>query len=103
MKSRDELSEGMFVVSADRHELGRIVRFEDMSFIVEKGDLVPRTLLVPYKDVDGVAGMRVLLTRRRADYVRAEAAEPSATADETDAVARGELALEELRGPAHKS
>jgi hypothetical protein len=103
MRSRDDLSEGMFVVTADRHELGRVVRFDAMSFLVEKGSVVPRALRVPYEDVDSVVGMRVLLTRRRGDYVRAEEREPSATADELDAADRGELAPEELSGATHKT
>ncbi len=102
MSSRDELDVGMFVVSADRRELGQVVGFDAESFIVEKGKFVMRSLLVPYKDVDSVVGGRVLLNRRRDDYVVAEEAEPLATDDERDAVARGELAPEELRQNIHK-
>jgi hypothetical protein len=88
----------MFVLSADGVELGRIARFDDESFIVEKGTLTPRTLLVPYEDVDTIVGGRVSLNHRRAAYVGADPTEPAASKDETDAVARGELSSDELRG-----
>jgi len=102
MEHRIEVYKGMSVVSADRQELGRIIRFDDMGFVVEKGHVFPRDLEVRYDDVASVAGSRVVLTRRRHDYVEAGNGEPIVTEDELAEVARGELAPEQIEKTTQK-
>jgi|HubBroStandDraft_3_1064219.scaffolds.fasta_scaffold1085625_1 hypothetical protein len=96
MESRADVREGMVVVSADRQELGRIVRCDELGFTVEKGKLLLQDLDVRYEDVARSAGGQILLTRRRHDYVEASNGEPIVTEDELAQVARGELAPEQI-------
>jgi hypothetical protein len=102
MECRADVREGMVVVSADRQELGRIVRCDEIGFTVEKGKLLHQDLEVRYEDVARIAGQQILLTRRRHDYVEAGDGEPIVTEDELAEVARGELSPEQLEKTVRK-
>jgi hypothetical protein len=102
MEIRAEVRKGMSVISADRQDLGRIIRFDELGFVVEKGRLFPRDFEVRYDDVAGVTAGRVLLTRRRHEYAEASNGEPMVTEDELAEVAHGELAPEQIEKTAEK-
>jgi len=96
MNSQPQVREGMLVVSADRQELGRVVRFDEVGFVVEKGRAIPRDLEVRNEDVASIVGGRVLLARRRHDLVEAANGEPMVTEDELAEAARGEITPEQM-------
>ncbi len=94
------MHEGMWVISADDAELGRVIACGEVTFTVEKGRLLVDDLMIPYDDVASVTPGQIRLSRRRNDYVEASSAEPIVTEDELAEIARGELSpeqVEELR------
>lgn len=94
---RSRVSEGMAVRSADGEKLGKVVACQPTGFVVEKGFLFPKDLVVPYERVTSVNNGEVVLSLARADL-----AEPGPT---RTAEARGAAmgAAEEMKGALHKA
>jgi uncharacterized protein (TIGR02271 family) len=66
-RMRSRVSEGMSVRSADGEKLGKVVACQPSGFVVEKGFLFPKDLLVPYERVSGIANGEIVLTLARAE------------------------------------
>ena len=64
MFDRSQLKEGMHVKSADGHSLGKIVRLDADSFIIEKGLFFPREYVARYDRVGNVKDGEVFLMAR---------------------------------------
>jgi uncharacterized protein (TIGR02271 family) len=64
---RGRVSEGMQVKSADGEKLGKVVACQPAGFVVEKGFLFPKDLLVPYERITNVGNGEVLISLARAD------------------------------------
>jgi uncharacterized protein (TIGR02271 family) len=66
---RGRVAEGMHVKSGDGEKLGRVVACQPNGFVVEKGFLFPKDLLISYERVTGVSNGEVLTSIARADLV----------------------------------
>jgi len=75
---RGRISEGMQVRSSDGERLGKVVACQGGGFVVEKGFLFPRDLLVPYERVTDVRGGEIVLSLARADLAEAGPARAAA-------------------------
>lgn len=64
MFDRSQLKEGMHVKSADGHSLGKIVRLDADSFIIEKGLFFPKEYVARYDRVGNVKDGEVFLMAR---------------------------------------
>ncbi len=92
---RGRVSEGMQVKSADGEKLGKVVACQPNGFVVEKGFLFPKDLLVPYERITAITNGEVLTSLARADLGEPAAARPGAAraaatglADEVKGAAR---------------
>jgi uncharacterized protein (TIGR02271 family) len=61
MTDRNQIREGMTVFSSDGEKLGKVVRCEETSFVIEKGFFFPKDYVARYADVAGVTGDDVRL------------------------------------------
>ena len=66
-RTRQDVKEGLVVRTADGEKLGRIVRCEADSFVIEKGIFFPTDFVARYDDVADVRDGEVQLGRRAAD------------------------------------
>jgi uncharacterized protein (TIGR02271 family) len=64
---KGRVQEGMQVRSADGDKLGKIVACQPTGFMVEKGFLFPKDLLVPYDRITNVGNNEVFISMARAD------------------------------------
>ncbi len=66
-RMRGRVSEGMLVKSADGEKLGKVVACQPSGFVVEKGFLFPRDILVPSERISGVYNGEVLISLARSE------------------------------------
>jgi uncharacterized protein (TIGR02271 family) len=92
---RSRVSEGMQVKGADGEKLGRVVATHPSGFVVEKGFLFPRDLMVPYERITGVSNGEIVIS-----LVRADLNEPGAA--RTVAATTTNKAAEDVKGAARK-
>ena len=83
---RSRVSEGMQVRSSDGERLGKVVACQPNGFVVEKGFLFPKDLLIPYERITNLANGEILIAMARADLAESSAAR-TAAATEAKAVA----------------
>ncbi len=62
---RDDIREGMTVVSADGHKLGKVTTCAGDGFTIEKGLFFPRDHLARYTDVAAISGDEIQLAVER--------------------------------------
>jgi uncharacterized protein (TIGR02271 family) len=65
MARQDEIQLGMVVRSSDGEKLGKVVRLEPTSFVIEKGFFFPKDYMVRYDEVAAVQGDEALLAHGR--------------------------------------
>ena len=71
---KSRVSEGMQVRSCDGEKIGKVVGCQPTGFVVEKGFLFPKDLLIPYERITNLGNGEISISMARADL-----AEPSAT------------------------
>jgi uncharacterized protein (TIGR02271 family) len=64
---RGRVAEGMQVKSSDGEKLGKVVACQATGFVVEKGFLFPKDLLVPYDRISNIQNGEILIAIARAD------------------------------------
>lgn len=64
---RGRISTGMQVRGSDGEKLGRVVECTGAGFVVEKGFLFPKDVVVPYERVADVRGNEILISMARAE------------------------------------
>jgi uncharacterized protein (TIGR02271 family) len=99
---RSALHEGMTVYSIDDEKLGKIIRCDASTFIIEKGIFFPKDYIARYADIANVAGDEVRLNLTRDMLVRADdvaAATDLTTPGATTAARTRDLSREEVRVP----
>jgi uncharacterized protein (TIGR02271 family) len=95
---RSRVSEGMQVKGADGEKLGKVVATHPSGFVVEKGFLFPRDLMVPYERITAISNGEIVIS-----LVRADLSEPGAARAVTAATATGASKVaEEVKGAARK-
>jgi uncharacterized protein (TIGR02271 family) len=77
---RGRVSEGMQVRSSDGEKLGKVVACQANGFVVEKGFLFPRDLMVPYDRISNISNGEILISLARADLGEPGAARAAAAA-----------------------
>jgi uncharacterized protein (TIGR02271 family) len=75
--TRRDVTEGLVVRTADGEKLGRIVRCEQTSFVIEKGIFFPTDYVARYEDIAAVRDGEVYLNRRVAQ-LRESGVQPTA-------------------------
>jgi hypothetical protein len=56
MEERVQIREGMTIYSADLEKLGKVVRCNPTTFVIEKGFFFPRDYVARYEDVSRISG-----------------------------------------------
>jgi len=64
---RGRVSEGMQVRSSDGEKLGKVVACQANGFVVEKGFLFPKDLMVPYDRISNIINGEIVIALARAD------------------------------------
>jgi uncharacterized protein (TIGR02271 family) len=98
-RMRTRVSEGMPVKSADGEKLGKVVACQPAGFVVEKGFLFPKDLLVPYERISGITNGEIVLSLARAELEEAGAGKTAAGT----ARAGGAGVAEEVKGAAQRA
>ena len=100
LTDRSLLREGMTVFSSDGEKLGKVVRCDETSFIVEKGFFFPKDYVARYEDVADVTGEDVRLVFTKDSFREgASAREFIEHESETGFQAGSRTTGEELRVP----
>src|SRR5262249_32076838 len=94
-RARSRVCEGMAVRSADGEKLGKVVACQPAAFVVEKGFLFPRDLVIPYERITSVNN-----GENRLSVARAELGEQG-TARAAAETGTGRVA-EEVKGAAQR-
>src|SRR5262249_40583728 len=98
-RMRGRVSEGMAVRSIDGEKLGKVVACQPTGFMVEKGFLFPKDVLVPYERISGITNGEILLSLSRAELGEPGTVKTAATTGHTVA---GTLA-EEAKGAVQRA
>lgn len=64
---RGRVAAGMQVKSSDGEKLGKVVECQGTGFVVEKGFLFPKDIIVPYDRISDIRGSEILISLARAD------------------------------------
>jgi uncharacterized protein (TIGR02271 family) len=98
-RMRSRVSEGMSVRSADGEKLGKVVSCQPTGFVVEKGFLFPKDLLVPYERISGIANGEILLSLARSELGAEVPAKGAAATGRAGAAG----VMEEIKGAATRA
>src|SRR3954465_11916434 len=95
---RGRVSEGMQVKSSDGEKLGKVVACQATGFVVEKGFLFPKDLVVPYDRISNVNNGEIIISIARADLGEPGSARTAASGVMEDVKGAGKNLKEAVTG-----